>query len=151
MLQRFIVLCFFCYAISACQLLNTKLQITASSQINLDQSNHPLAVSMRAYLLTDATTFTAATYEQIWHSDQRVLGKDIIKHFNWIQQPSRSHQISFKPHAHARYIAVIALFRNPKLGTWRLVKSLDQVNMSALFPIKIRLDKNNLTWSGHGS
>jgi type VI secretion system protein VasD len=140
-----------CLSLVGCQLTSSKLTVYAQPAINLDPHNKPLAVMVRAYLLSNKQAFASSTYQQLWQNDTQALGRSLIAKQAWIQQPASHHQIVFKTATHAKYLGVIALFRNPKLGSWRLLKPLGAAYTQALTRHTASISKNQLTWGDHGT
>lgn len=141
----------FCSILCACQFLNIKLVVNAQQNINPDRHNRPLAVMLRVYLLSGDKAFRSASYEQLWQADHHVLDKDLIGRKDWIIKPNAKQTLLIKPDKRAKYIAVIALFRNPTLGRWRLIKPIGDVNWRVLLPIELQLERNQLSWGQHAS
>lgn len=132
-----------CLVLFGCQLLQYQIKINATPQINVDGSNHPLSVKCRAYLLKDDKAFSAASYQQLWRDDRQALGDSVLQSRVWIQSPSHQSTVSFRHHPHAVAIGVVALFRNPNLGRYRIVIPL--VAFASLAqPITLTINQNNL-------
>ncbi len=129
--------------LAACQSLTYTLQVDANRLINIDQRNQALTVSCKAYLLKDLDRFRQASYQQLWLNDEAVLADSVLAKKTWIHYPGRSQAISFNHHPQAIAIGVVALFRNPSLGRWRLVIPLPAF-VSLVLPLKLTLNRNTI-------
>jgi type VI secretion system protein VasD len=126
-------------ALSACTSYSpSPFYITLKSQqwINPDEHRRPLAVVVDERLMS-------ASFNDLWKSDQQVLGDDLLQRQEWVVIPAQEKSITIRRHPETQYLGVVALFRCPEHAVWRVVH---KVTSPSLFsrPYQIRLSGTRL-------
>ncbi|WP_162473637.1 type VI secretion system lipoprotein TssJ [Serratia microhaemolytica] len=110
----------------------------------------PESVLVRVYQLRDNKQFQKATYRQLAEQGNQALQKDLLESHSLIIRPGSAIALTAPLAAEARYIAVIALFRQPNLdkNDWRLLLARRELDADRARAIELRdnylrLKKNN--------
>lgn len=121
--MRFIVnkLLMLCSALflTACMSTTVELDIKATDNLNLNQFDEALPVVLRVYQLSDIQSFKTATFEQLWKSDKSVLANTLITVEEQTINPAEQTSIEFDQADNARFVAIVALFRDRQGDKWK--------------------------------
>ncbi len=93
--------------------------LNSNESLNPDRKGDPLPVVIRVYQLNDKGAFQSATFNQIWKNDESILGNTLLSRNEIILNPSSKDEVEVDRHADAKYLAVVAIFRNPIERKWR--------------------------------
>ncbi len=110
--------------LSGCASPSLIIKFNANHTLNPDITNQSLPVEVVIYQLRDTQTFTQATFDELWHGDKAILGSSLLSRDEVNVIPGGKMQIVIKRDNDATYIGVMAIFRNPEAGHWRLIKKL---------------------------
>ncbi len=94
-------------------------KIVVSSEVNPDVSGRPSPIVMRVFELKSVGNFIDADFYKLFNDYQGALGGDLLATEKFHLQPG-----DVKPYSHpvdpeARFIAVIAAYRNLNQAVWR--------------------------------
>ncbi|WP_417698591.1 type VI secretion system lipoprotein TssJ [Psychromonas sp.] len=106
-------------SLTACMSTNVKLDITATDNLNLNQFDEALPVVLRVYQLSDIQSFKTATFEDLWKSDKSVLSNTLITVEEKTINPAEQTKIEFEQAENARFVAIVALFRDRQGDKWK--------------------------------
>ena len=97
------------------------IKLHASSALNIDQAGRPLALIAKIYKLRQNTAFVQATYATFLspQKEKEALGNDLIEVKEVTLIPGQRYEFLEKVSHEAKYIGVVALFRNPAPARWR--------------------------------
>lgn len=101
-----------------------KVQLQSESDLNAGSSAAPLPVVVRIYLLNDDAAFKNADFRDLWKRDTEVLGKSLLASKEIVMQPNAKERIELPHREDARFIAGIAIFRNPSSSRWSFIDSM---------------------------
>lgn len=101
-----------------------KVGLSSTANLNMNRDNEPLPVVVRIYQLSDRASFENTTFNDIWKRDLAVLGNAMLTRKEVIINPGSQQRIEFDRHDQAKYIGVVAIFRNPVDKRWRDVYEL---------------------------
>ncbi len=110
--------------LAACGGTVVKVGLSSTANLNLNSDNEPLPVVVRIYQLSDRTSFENTTFNDIWKRDLAVLGDAMLTRQEVVINPGSQNRIEFDRHDQAKYIGVVAIFRNPVEKRWRDVYEL---------------------------
>lgn len=103
-----------------------RVDLAATPTLNPDLKGDPLPVVVRVYQLTDKGAFESATFDQLWKSDQAVLGKTLLTRNEVIINPGSKSKVELDRNEKTRYVGVVAIFRNPVEQKWRELRTVSQ-------------------------
>jgi len=122
---------------------SVKLDLYASANSSLDEMGRPLSTVVRVYQLSGTRAFESSSFEELWQADIKVLGREIVSRQEFFVVPNSSRVISVNKQKDARYIAVVALFRNPISGRWRAYRPLHNGYIRGRFGEGVRITLRN--------
>ena len=96
--------------------------IRSGNDLNTVDNSMPLPVVMRVYLLTGKTQFQAADFHELWRHDKEYLGTTLLKRRVVVVKPNAHTSVKMPFSSRARYIAGVAIFRNPGESHWRFIE-----------------------------
>lgn len=102
----------------------------AAAVINRDYAGKPLSVSVRLYQLKSDQVFSRLTYESLvaGKGDQALLGGDLVGIKDFLVLPGGVIEMeNLKLDEEARFLALVAFFRQPDKAYWRLLYPMERV------------------------
>ncbi len=108
--------------LTACS-ARVKVSVVATPNASLDSEGKPLSVVVRIYQLKDVRIFASSSFHDLWKNDLRILGHDLLSREEIQVIPNSTRKLQIKKQANVKYVGVVALFRNPKSGKWRIYRS----------------------------
>lgn len=126
---------------SACALLpgagksgpSIKVKLTATNNVNPDSQKHPAPVMVRVYALSSATKFRQADYFSLQSQEASFLGSDLLESDEYILEPGQNNTLYLPAAPGARFVGVIAGYRNMTGATWKIVYPLGNPNNAAWY------------------
>lgn len=100
--------------------------LVGGADLNPDQNGQPLSVVVRVYQLKDKGRLESADYNAILKSERETLSDDFIERQERVVQPGTQEMLEISAGPTARYIGIVALFRNPVGDTWRKILPVTQ-------------------------
>jgi len=98
------------------------MTITATTSINPNSVSEPAPVVLRIYQLKSDSTFNAAEFSELFYSDRKVLGGDLLGQKEYNVKPGDKLVYDDTVSPETRYIGVVAGFRDIENATWRVIK-----------------------------
>lgn len=129
----------------ACSGPMVKLDLAANAELNPDRKGEPLPVVVRVYQLTDKGAFESATFNQLWKTDEATLGKTLLTRNEVIMNPNSNNKIEIDRNEQAKYVGVVAIFRNPIEQKWRELRELSQDFVTRRFSTSFDVSLNGNT------
>ncbi|MFK8332303.1 type VI secretion system lipoprotein TssJ [Pseudomonas sp. BJa5] len=95
-----------------------------------DMSDLSVPTMVRIYQLRERKAMERATYDDLLHSGNRVLGADLLDERAVVVKPGEGAQMSIPLDSGAAFVTVVALFRTPDSDqdTWRLTLSRNDLD-----------------------
>ncbi len=109
---------------AACGGPMVNIGLHSNESLNPDRKGDPLPVVIRVYQLNDKGAFQSATFNQIWKNDESILGKTLLSRNELILNPSSKGEVEVDRHTEAKYLAIVAIFRNPIERKWRALEDI---------------------------
>jgi type VI secretion system protein VasD len=111
----------FLFLFTACPKEPARVAVTlnAAPNVNPDPSGKPLSVVVRVYQLKDKGRLESAEYNAIWKMDKETLSDDFLAVQERVLKPGTSEVLEIQANPMAKYVGVVALFRNTSGDTWR--------------------------------
>ncbi|MCP4323980.1 MAG: type VI secretion system lipoprotein TssJ [Alteromonadales bacterium] len=138
----------FVSTLSACMSTQVKLDVSATDNLNLNQFDEALPVVLKVYQLSEIQGFKTATFEQLWKSDKSVLSNSLITVEERTVNPSEKIKIDFEQAEGAKYVAVLALFRDRSDESWRVYHELNSGTVQLSTSLDVLLTSNAITLPG---
>lgn len=99
-----------------------KIHLQGAEALNQDENQVSLPVMVRVYQLSDIDKFERASFADLWKKDRETLGDSLLAAKETTLSPKTSLHFSLPQEERAKYLAMIAIFRNPAGNQWRVVK-----------------------------
>lgn len=130
------------------QVKTLHLDLSARTAMNTeatDMSALSVPTLVRIYQLRDSQLAQNATYDDVVGEGHHVLGADLLDEHAVVVKPGEGGQLDVPLSKDARFVAVVALFRDPDLSSqsWRLMLTRDELDPDR--PRVIELGDNRLT------
>ncbi len=100
-----------------------RLDVESTTDLN-SVSGTPLPVVVRIYSLEDDNAFNNADFYALWKKDEEVLARSLILKKEVVIQPDTTERIEFPYDSKMRFIAGVAIFRNPSKSQWRFIEAI---------------------------
>ncbi len=119
------------------------VDLTSDAELNPDRKGVPLPVVVRVYQLNDKGAFESATFNQIWKNDEGILGGTLLTRNELILNPASKSKVELDRHEQAKYVGVVAVFRNPVDRKWRAMRELsdnfvsNKLSLSSSFDVSL--------------
>lgn len=142
-LLKIILLSLTILTIAACSGPIVRVDLRSDETLNPDRKGDPLPVVVRVYQLNDKGAFESATFNQIWKNDEGVLGGTLLTRNELILSPASSGKVELDRHEQAKYVGVVAVFRNPVERKWRAMRELSddivskKLSLSSSFDVSL--------------
>jgi len=109
-------------------------RVFASGSLNVTDSGQPLALVVRLYKLKSPDAFLQAPYETFGDAakEKTALNDDLVSVRELQLIPGQRFESTDKVARDARYVGIVALFRNPTKGRWRYAFSAAAAEKSGL-------------------
>jgi type VI secretion system protein VasD len=95
--------------------------LTASADVNPDDSGRPSPVVVRIYQLKTDAAFSNSEFVDLFDNDEKVLGAEMISRDEYLLGPSERRAIDISVAADARFVGVVAAYRDIRNAQWRAV------------------------------
>lgn len=96
-----------------------QLTVKAGPNINPDADNRPSPLVLRAYQLAATDGFEKADFFQLYDKDAATLGADLADRQEITVAPGDTKTVTLEFKPNAKFLGVIAAFRNIDRATWR--------------------------------
>jgi type VI secretion system protein VasD len=128
----------------------------ADSSLNRDASNRPLSVVLNVYQLTDRQAFVRLTFDDLVSGkhDSELFGDELLQKTELVVLPGDKSAVGMKLMPQAKYLGMVAVYRQPAEQQWRYLVPADEFRKTNLFGMKInatasiRLHDCHMTISG---
>ncbi|WP_250500269.1 type VI secretion system lipoprotein TssJ [Caballeronia sp. GAWG1-5s-s] len=114
------------------------IDLSARDALNPDDAGRATSVAIRIYQLKDRKLFDGTTYDALLKNDRTVLAQDLQDSMATVLSPGASASLSQPMKTEAKYVAVVAFYRNPGTGSgWKYVA--EKKMLDADKPLKLEL------------
>ncbi len=97
------------------------MALSAANDVNPDGSGRPSPVVVRLYQLKGDAAFTNAEFFALFDDEMKVLGPELIGREEYVLTPSEKRTVEVSVSGAARFVGVIAAFRDIRNAQWRVV------------------------------
>ncbi len=101
-----------------CAPQNVAMTIVASPGVNPSDDGKARPVQVRVYQLKADARLLEASFESVWKADKTTFGDDLVKVDEFSVYPDTRTEATFERDPAAKFVAAIALFRNPLGRSW---------------------------------
>lgn len=99
----------------------TRVALSASNDVNPDGSGKPSPVVVRLYQLKGDAAFNGAEFFALYDDEMKVLGPELIGREEYVLTPSEARTVEVAVSGAARFVGVIAAFRDIRNSQWRVI------------------------------
>ena len=99
----------------------TRVALSASNDVNPDGSGKPSPVVVRLYQLKGDAAFNGAEFFALYDDEMKVLGPELIGREEYVLTPSEARTVEVDVSGAARFVGVIAAFRDIRNSQWRVI------------------------------
>src|SRR4051812_20979385 len=122
MSRSFAIVCL--AALSACASkppgpVKTHTDLIVSADVNPDASGRASPVVVRVYQLRNDGEFVASDFFPLYDREKEILGASFISREEYVLAPGESRTLALPIDANARFIGVIAAYRDIRASHWR--------------------------------
>ena len=131
------------------QVKTLHLDVSGRAAMNVDETNmKALSVPtlVRVYQLRDSRAFERVSYDKLLSDDDSALIADLLDKQTLVIKPEEGAQLNAPLDKDAKFVAVVALFREPDIGTntWRVTLSRDDLDPDRARVIELGDNRLNL-------
>lgn len=129
-------------------MVNTSMR--SERELNRNAAGTSLPVVVRVYQLSDDTAFKNAAFRDLWKRDTEILGSSLLSSKEVVMQPDFKDSVSFPLNEGTKFVAGVAIFRNPDSSKWSFVEPVSNGAIAnfwhKIFPVSIslRLNQNRI-------
>jgi type VI secretion system protein VasD len=98
-----------------------KVALSAAADVNPDAAGKPSPVVVRVYQLKGDAAFSGADFFALFDDEMKVLGPELIGREEYVLTPSEKRTVELAVLKTAKYVGVIAAFRDIRNSQWRVV------------------------------
>ncbi|WP_085247106.1 type VI secretion system lipoprotein TssJ [Gilliamella mensalis] len=108
------------------------LDITARSELNMDDDGKSSPVVIRIYQLKEADTFNSISYQELVDQDSDVLKESLLASKEIVLKPNSAISIDAPFDKKAKVVGIAALYKEPNIkeNNWRIVLKRDDLNIN---------------------
>jgi type VI secretion system protein VasD len=97
------------------------MTLAATADANPDAGGRPSPVVVRVYQLKGDAAFSGAEFFGLFDDEQQVLGAEFISRTEFVLAPSELRAVAVKLAGDARFVGVVAAFRDIRNSQWRVL------------------------------
>ena len=103
--------------------LSFPIFMSVKNDLNPDQNNRPLSLVLRVYQLKDKTAFEQFSLSDLasQKSDDDIFANSLVSRREFVVVPGQDREIDIEVSSSARYVGVVAMFRQPDENRWKLL------------------------------
>ena len=98
-----------------------KVALSAAADVNPDATGKPSPVVVRVYQLKGDAAFSGADFFALFDDEMKVLGPELIGREEYVLTPSETRTVELAVPKTAKFVGVIAAFRDIRNSQWRVV------------------------------
>jgi type VI secretion system protein VasD len=98
-----------------------RVALAASPDVNPDASGKPSPVVVRVYQLKGDVAFNGADFFALFDDEMKVLGPELIGREEYLLTPTETRTVELVVPKTARFVGVVAAYRDIRNSQWRVV------------------------------
>ncbi len=122
------------------------VELNGRAALNENATGQPLSTVVRFYQLKDSKTFAQLEYVQLQNADLELLKTDLVATKDVVLRPGASASVAEPMQKDAEYVGVVAFFRSPSNGVWKLL--IPKKQWKDTDPVRISVQSNLLVLEG---
>jgi type VI secretion system VasD/TssJ family lipoprotein len=126
---------------------NLHLLVQAQRSLNTDARNASASLALRVYVLRDASSFEAASFDNLYDNDEVTLGPNVLAREILHLRPGEARELALELSGDARAVAVFGAFREIEQSRWRAVLPLPPGAMVARARVDANARQVQLGWA----
>jgi type VI secretion system protein VasD len=120
----------------------THAQFVVSGDVNPDASGRASPVVVRLFQLRNDGEFASADFFALYDKEKETLGASLIAREEYVLSPGETRKFDIPINAEARFIGVLAAYRDIRSSRWRALSSSPQKKL-----LKDLIGKHGVTLS----
>jgi type VI secretion system protein VasD len=96
------------------------LTLASTADVNPDVEGRPSPIVVRLYQLKGDTAFSRADFFALFDDDEKALGSELVVRDEYVLDPREIRNLRIAVSDEARFIGVIAAFRDLRNAEWRV-------------------------------
>jgi len=100
-------------------------EVLVAFDSNPDANGRPSPLVVRVYELKSDTIFNSADFYMLYDEEKATLGGDLLSRADFELSPGGGKKIIHEANEQARYLGVIAAYRNIEEANWRAIIKLE--------------------------
>lgn len=127
-----------------------RARLIASEQVNPDASGRASPIVVRLFQLRDEDAFASAEFLDLYGKEKEILGESLVSRQEYVLAPGETRELEIPLDAQARYLGVLAAFRDIRAAQWRAVTRAPKKKLTDLLGrdgVTITLDKDTVALS----
>ena len=113
-----------------------RLQLTADAMVNADSRGRATPVVVRYYVLQNTAAFDSADFFSLFERDEALLGAAQLVREEATLRPGQTLKVELSPQGEAKYLAVLAAYRDVNKIRWRATAPIPQ-NKTTAYTVRI--------------
>ncbi len=101
-----------------------RLSIQAERSLNTDRQQGSASLALRVYVLRDGQIIQRASFDSLYDNDEATLGSALLRRESVHLRPGETRELVLALGDEARFIAVVAAYRELERAQWRAVLAL---------------------------
>ena len=113
-----------------------RLQLAADPTVNADSRGRATPVVVRYYVLQNTAAFDSADFFSLFERDEALLGAAQLVREEATLRPGQTLKVELSPQGEAKYLAVLAAYRDVNKIRWRATAPIPQ-NKTTAYTVRV--------------
>ena len=123
-----------------------RLSIQAERVLNTDRQQGSASLALRVYVLSDGQVIQRASFDSLYDNDEATLGASLLRRESVHLRPGETRELVLALSDEARFIAVVAAYRELERSQWRAVLPLPAEDSVPAARLSAQARQVLLTW-----
>jgi type VI secretion system VasD/TssJ family lipoprotein len=124
-----------------------RLSLQAERSLNTDRQQGSASLALRVYVLRDGQAIQRASFDSLYDNDEATLGAALLRREIVHLRPGESREMVLTLGDEARYVAVVAAYRELERSQWRTVLALPADDTVPPARLSAQARQVQLTWA----
>jgi len=113
-----------------------QLTLKASDNINPNQAGRSSPLNVKTYLLSSRTTFDNLRFDAAFSQAKTLLDEELLSKKEYIFQPGESKKYKIKISEDAKFVVVLAAYRDLEDAKWKVVLPLEDESQTRIVELQ---------------